>query len=60
MNNETIKKIALENGFKLKKQSNGEMDLNPYVYDFARALLTSTGGTVEMYVHGKLVSIKAN
>ena len=39
--NEQIKKIALENGFKLKDQPNGELDLNPYVYDFARALLQS-------------------
>ena len=39
MNNVTIKRIALANGFKLKKQSDGEMDLNPYVYDFARALI---------------------
>ena len=34
-----IKKVALENGFKLKAQSNGTLDLNPYVYDFAKALL---------------------
>lgn len=38
MTNEQIKDIALANGFKLKEQPNGEMDLNPYVYDFARAL----------------------
>ncbi len=39
MNNERIKEIALANGFKLKEQPSGEMDLNPYVYDFARQLL---------------------
>ena len=39
MTNEQIKEIALANGFKLKEQPNGEMDLNPYVYDFARALI---------------------
>lgn len=33
LNKETIKQIALANGFKLKEQANGEMDLNPYVYD---------------------------
>lgn len=38
MNNERIKEIALANGFKLKEQPSGKMDLNPYVYDFARAL----------------------
>ena len=39
MNNEQIRKIALLYGFKLKEQPGGEMDLNPYVYDFARALM---------------------
>ena len=38
MTNEQIRKIALANGFKLKKQPNGEMDLNPYVYDAMRAV----------------------
>lgn len=41
MTNEQIKEIALANGFKLKEQPNGDMDLNPYVYDFARALISS-------------------
>ena len=39
MTNDQIKEIALANGFKLKEQPNGEMDLNPYVYEFARALV---------------------
>ncbi len=39
MTNEQIKEIALSNGFKLKEQPNGEMDLNPYVYEFARAIV---------------------
>lgn len=39
MTNDQIKGIALANGFKLKEQSSGEMDLNQYVYDFARALV---------------------
>lgn len=34
-----IRKTALENGFKLKKQPSGETDLNPYVFDFAEKLL---------------------
>ena len=38
MTNDQIKEVALANGFKLKEQPCGEMDLNPYVYDFARAL----------------------
>jgi hypothetical protein len=36
----TIKQIALEQGFKLKEQPDGSMDLNPYVYTFARVLET--------------------
>jgi len=39
MTNEQIKDIALANGFKLKEQSDGTQDLNPYVYDFARVLI---------------------
>ena len=33
-----IKAIALSSGFKLKEQPNGEMDLTPYVYEFAKLL----------------------
>lgn len=36
---ESVKRIALENGFKLKPQKNGEDDLNEYVYSFAKALI---------------------
>ncbi|MCO8088214.1 hypothetical protein NI451_07490 [Acinetobacter indicus] len=39
INNELIKNMALENGFKLKQQPTGEMELNPYVYQFAWALI---------------------
>ena len=39
MTNDQIKEIALANGFKLKERPSGEMDLNPYVYEFAKALL---------------------
>lgn len=39
LNKETIKQIALDNGFKLKEQVNGEMDLNPYVYDTVNAII---------------------
>lgn len=39
LTNDQIKEIALQNGFKLKEQPGGEMDLNPYVYHFARALV---------------------
>lgn len=42
MTNDQIKEIALANGFKLKDQPSGEMDLNPYVYEFARAIIIAT------------------
>lgn len=32
LDKETIKQIALDNGFKLKEQPDGSLDLNPYVY----------------------------
>ena len=38
MSKQQIKELALANGFKLKEQPDGSMDLNPYVYDFAAAL----------------------
>ena len=46
MNKKQIKDLALSNGFKLKEQPSGEMDLNPYVYDFADALLTKANERV--------------
>ena len=52
MTNDQIKEIALANGFKLKEQPNGTKDLNPYVYDFARALIDE----YEHYVDGKAVT----
>ncbi|ENV14701.1 hypothetical protein F965_00047 [Acinetobacter schindleri NIPH 900] len=41
MKNEQIKELALANGFQLKAQANGHDDLNPYVYDFAQALINA-------------------
>lgn len=41
MNKSEIKSLALQLGFRLKRQVNGDMDLNPYVYKFAAALLAS-------------------
>lgn len=46
MNKKQIKDLALSNGFKLKEQPSGEMDLNPYVYDFADALLAKANERV--------------
>ena len=39
MDRETIKALALQEGFKLKEQPAGEPDLNPYVYHFAERLV---------------------
>lgn len=41
MTDEEIEQIALANGFKRKRQPDGSMALNPYVFDFARALIAS-------------------
>lgn len=39
MDAQKIKEIALANGFSLKQQTSGNMDLHSYVYEFAEALL---------------------
>jgi hypothetical protein len=41
MKNEQIKAIFLANGFNVKDQGAGLMDLNPYVYDAAWALISA-------------------
>jgi hypothetical protein len=38
---EIIKQLALDAGFKLKDQPDGSQDLNPYVYAFAKSLLST-------------------
>ena len=38
MDIQKIKELALANGFKLKEQADGSMDLNAHVYDFANAI----------------------
>ena len=50
MTNDQIKELALAYGFKLKEQSDGTMDLNPYVYDFARALILSRDETLFYFI----------
>lgn len=45
MTPELIEQIALANGFKLKKQPDGSMALNPYVFEFANALLLAANLT---------------
>ncbi|WP_151675931.1 hypothetical protein [Acinetobacter soli] len=44
---EKVKKLALENGFKLKEQASGNLDLNSYVYDFAEALLKNQQAEID-------------
>lgn len=51
MSREIIKQIALDNGFNLKQQPNGEMDLNPYVYQFAAELIE----TAQQYARFQLM-----
>ena len=50
MTNDQIKELAIAYGFKLKEQPNGEMDLNPYVYEFARALILSRDETLFYFI----------
>ena len=38
MDIQKIKEIALANGFSLKEQASGNMDLHSYVYEFANAI----------------------
>ena len=46
MTNDEIKELALAIGFKLKEQPDGNMDLNPYVYEFARVVFAKGVVTV--------------
>ena len=43
MSKEKIRELALANGFKLKQQPDGTMELNSYVYEFAAALMAEAG-----------------
>lgn len=45
MNKERVKELALANGFKLKEQPDGSMDLHPYVFTFAEALIAEAIAT---------------
>lgn len=55
LTNDQIKEIALQNGFKLKEQPGGEMDLNPYVYHFARALVEHAGNSAVLQGDFKMI-----
>lgn len=47
MDKKIVKEIALANGFKLKEQPNGSLELNPYVYVFADKLVEHQQAKVE-------------
>lgn len=56
MTNDEIKELALKNGFKLKEQPDGSIDLSPYVYEFARLLIQEnnrevSGRILDLYIH---------
>ena len=38
MDKQRVRELALKAGFKLRKQDNGNWDLNQYVYEFAAAI----------------------
>ena len=42
MDVQKIKELALANGFSLKEQASGNMDLHSYVYEFANAIEQAT------------------
>ena len=42
MDLQKIKELALANGFSLKEQASGNMDLHSYVYEFAHAIEQAT------------------
>ena len=49
MNRQQIKDLALAHGFKLKVQDANTMDLNPYVYEFAEALIAKANESALFY-----------
>jgi hypothetical protein len=58
MNIEKIKELALANGFKLKEQADGSMDLNAYVYDFANSI--EQAAKVESHKQAALYQFEIN
>ncbi|SDZ96214.1 hypothetical protein [Marinobacterium iners] len=54
MKREQIKELAIANGFSLKPQPDGTNDLNPYVYEFAQALVEPLRRELD---HQKLIHV---
>lgn len=51
MTKDEIRALALANGFTLRQQPDGSMDLNPYVYGFADALIKIALGSARRDDH---------
>ena len=61
MTNDEIRALALSHGFTLRPQPDGSMDLNPYVYGFARAMFEQGRGDLGLlFVHFAHAVILAN
>lgn len=58
MDIQKIKELALANGFKLKEQADGSMDLNAYVYDFANSI--EQAAKVESHKQAALYQFEIN
>lgn len=56
MDVQKIKELALANGFSLKEQASGNMDLHSYVYEFANAIEQA----VKAQAVPKWISVKDN
>ena len=59
INRSHVRLSALEAGFKLKRQQEGNMDLNSYVFDFAERLLAPLIAHIQ-YMHNDLEAIKSS
>ncbi|HHP8326145.1 TPA: hypothetical protein ACSIVU_001005 [Acinetobacter baumannii] len=57
MDIQKIKELALANGFKLKEQASGNMDLNAYVYDFANAIEQAAKADAEQKITQAIVTL---
>lgn len=54
LNKQQIQHLALQEGFKLKKQPDGSMDLNPYVYDLVYSVINIYSTRKEFQFTSKL------
>jgi hypothetical protein len=52
MTRDEIRDLALKHGFTLRQQPDGRVDLNEYVYEFAKALETTSRDLQTAFVEG--------